>query len=87
MKKLLATAIVLPVLSLSGAAFANDANGTIKEMNSWSITLSDGTFYSVQDSKALEGLKVGDEVKVNFSFGTDNNEHQASKIEKSGAQR
>ncbi len=87
MKKLFATAIVLPVIFLSGAAVADEARGTIKEMNAWSIRLSDGTFYSVQDSKALEGLKVGDEVKVNFSYGTDATEHQASQIEKSGAQR
>ena len=56
-------------------------------MNSWSITLQGGSFYSVGDAKALEGLQPGDEVKVTYQPGGEAQEDSALAIKKVGAQQ
>jgi Cu/Ag efflux protein CusF len=82
MKKIIAAVVVLPFLAVSGNAIAEEIQGKIKEMNSWSITLTDGNFYSVGNSTALEGLKPGDEVKVTFERGGESQEDKAHSIQK-----
>lgn len=68
MKKFLATVAILPVLALSGTAFASDfpKQGKIASMNGWSVTLDNGMMFQIDDSKALQGLQPGDDVKVTY---------------------
>lgn len=86
MKKILATAVLVPFLALSGAAIADNytEEGKISSMNGWSITLENGMLFTVYDEKAIKDLKPGDNVKVNFVEPPESN-FIATKIERSGS--
>ena len=68
MKKLLATMSTIAVLSLSGAALAEESSGKIEAMDpqSRTIILDDGNTYTVSQDVALESLRPGSEVTVSF---------------------
>tara|TARA_R110000868_G_scaffold1253_18_gene9835 strand:- start:530 stop:796 length:267 start_codon:yes stop_codon:yes gene_type:complete len=86
MKKLFATAALIPFLVLSGAALAdgNSEEGKIASMNTWSITLENGMLFTVYDAKAIKDLKPGDTVKVNYVEPPESN-FIATKIERGAA--
>ena len=57
------------LIGLAGAAFAADATGTIKSLDTAKnmVTLDNGATYEAGKSVNLSGLKVGEKVKVTYT--------------------
>jgi hypothetical protein len=68
MKKLLALCVTIASVSLTTAASADQATGTIKSIDTvyMTITLDDGKVYSYRGPIALGKVKVGDKVTVTY---------------------
>ena len=70
MKKLLTALSGAALLLAVGIANAEDAQGTIKEINiseAW-VLLEDGTQYVLAEGVAMEELKPADEVTVSYEM-------------------
>jgi hypothetical protein len=73
MRKSLFPLVTFAVLSVAGAALANEATGTIKMVDEAKhmVTLTDGSMYVFGTSKemttALESFKAGDKVKITWT--------------------
>lgn len=76
---LLATAIAAVAATNAQAA---ETTGTVRSVNtrSDSITLSDGTTYSLPEGIEAESVKVGEKVRIKFSAS--HNQNRASSLVK-----
>lgn len=76
---LLATAIAAVAATNAQAA---ETTGTVRSVNtrSDSITLSDGTTYSLPEGIETESVKVGEKVRIKFS--SSHNQNRASSLVK-----
>lgn len=81
MKNTIAASFLAALLVVPAIASADDQQGRVTDVNSWSVTLDSGILYTVNDTKVLEGIQAGDEVKVTYS---ENPEHapMAGKVQK-----
>ena len=68
MKKALVAISVAALLGTAGAALAEDAKGKIQAVDpaAKTITLEDGTTYTLAEGVVVEGLQPGTEVTVSF---------------------
>jgi len=68
MKNLLAALTAVLFLGSAGAAFADEAKGKIQAVDpaARTLTLEDGTIYTVAEGVAMDTLKPGTEVTVSF---------------------
>ena len=77
MRSTLFSSVVVLTLALAGAAFADptDTGGKISAIDTeaMTLTLEDGSVYSVTDAAQLDGLKVGDDVTVTWEAQGDKN--------------
>jgi Cu/Ag efflux protein CusF len=57
------------ILGAANLAYAAEATGTIKsiDMSKHEVTLNNGSTYDVAKSVKLDGLKVGEEVRLTYS--------------------
>ncbi|WP_080654946.1 DUF1344 domain-containing protein [Bradyrhizobium japonicum] len=78
-KFLLATAIAAVAATNAQAA---ETTGTVRSVNtrSDSVTLSDGTTYSLPEGTETESVKVGEKVRIKFS--SSHNQNRASSLVK-----
>ncbi|MFZ5713191.1 MAG: DUF1344 domain-containing protein [Bradyrhizobium sp.] len=78
-KFLLATAIAAVAATNAQAA---ETTGTVRSVNtrSDSVTLSDGTTYSLPEGIETESVKVGEKVRIKFS--SSHNQNRASSLVK-----
>lgn len=78
-KFLLATAIAAVAAANAQAA---ETTGTVRSVNtkSDSVTLSDGTTYSLPEGIEAESVKVGEKVRIKFS--SSHNQNRASSLVK-----
>ncbi len=78
-KFLLATAIAAVAATNAQAA---ETTGTVRSVNtrSDSVTLSDGTTYSLPEGIEAESVKVGEKVRIKFS--SSHNQNRASSLVK-----
>lgn len=78
-KFLLATAIAAVAATNAQAA---ETTGTVRSVNtrSDSVTLSDGTTYSLSEGIEAESVKVGEKVRIKFS--SSHNQNRASSLVK-----
>ena len=76
---LLATAIAAVAATNAQAA---ETTGTVRSVNtrSDSVTLSDGTTYSLPEGIETESVKVGEKVRIKFS--SSHNQNRASSLVK-----
>jgi energy-converting hydrogenase Eha subunit H len=68
MKKLLGAVSALALFASAGLAMAEDVTGTLLEIDEMAqtITLEDGTTYTVGEGVILEGFEPGQEVTVSL---------------------
>lgn len=68
MKRIVASLFALALTLAVGVANAEEAKGIVKDLNpqAASLTLEDGTQFSLPEGIDLEGIKPGDEVKVSY---------------------
>ncbi|MGT2504683.1 DUF1344 domain-containing protein (plasmid) [Bradyrhizobium guangxiense] len=78
-KSLLATAIAVVAATNAQAA---ETTGTVRSVNtrSDSVTLSDGTTYSLPEGIEAESVKVGEKVRIKFT--SSHNQNRASSLAK-----
>lgn len=79
-KFLLATAIAVVAATNARAA---ETTGTVRSVNtrSDSVTLSDGTTYSLPEGIEAESVKVGEKVRIKFT-SSHNHQNRASSLVK-----
>lgn len=80
MKKLVSALCALAILTGAGAAMAANTMGTIKSIDTktMTFTLDNGTTYKAEKSVKLSKLKVGEKVKVVYNMK--NGVNQASSV-------
>ena len=68
MKKIFVGVSALALLLTASLASADEAKGTLQEINmdAQTITMDDGTSYRLAEDVSLEGIEVGEEVTVSF---------------------
>ena len=66
MKKLLAVVCLGVVTLVPVLASAAEDEGRVRAINSWSITLENGNFFTTDKAAKPANLKVGDSVKVTY---------------------
>lgn len=66
MKKLIAPVAALAFLVSAGIAYAEDASGKIASVDAQTITLEDGTAFTIGEGVMVEGLEPGTEVTVSY---------------------
>ncbi len=68
MKRIVAPLFALALALAVGIANAEQAKGIVKDLNpqAASLTLEDGTQFSLPEGIDLEGIKAGDEVTVAY---------------------
>ena len=73
MKRLLATALALPLLLGAGAAMADQAVGTVEKVDPSTKTVwVNGNPYHIEDDAAplkFEDIKVGEKVRLEYNTG------------------
>lgn len=80
MKKLVSALCALAIMTGAGAAMAANTMGTIKSIDTktMTFTLDNGTTYKAEKSVKLSKLKVGEKVKVVYNMK--NGVNQASSV-------
>lgn len=78
MRKFLSATVIAMVAATN--AQATEITGTVRSVNtrSDSITLSDGTTYSLPESIEAESVKVGEKVRIKFT--SSHNQNRASSL-------
>jgi len=66
MKKFLAPLAALAFLFSAALAYAEDASGKIQSVDSQTLTLEDGTTFTIGEGVMVEGLEPGTEVTVSY---------------------
>ena len=82
MKNILSAVCLGAALFAPSLAIAEDESGRIRAVNSWSITLENGAFYTAHDPAMTKDLRPGDAVRVIYADTPD--EVIAKKIERRG---
>ena len=82
MKKLMSALCALAILTGAGAAMAADVTGTIKSIDTktMTFTLDNGATYKAEKSVHLASLKIGEKVKVVSEMK--NGVNEASSVQK-----
>jgi Cu/Ag efflux protein CusF len=67
--RMFASALAIALLGAASVAYAADATGTIKSLDTAkdSVTLGNGSTYMASKSVKLSSFKVGEKVTVNYS--------------------
>jgi outer membrane protein assembly factor BamE (lipoprotein component of BamABCDE complex) len=73
-QKTLAIAILAAGFATAGAAYADEAAGTVEAVADGIITLADGTVYVVAEGVELPELQAGQNVTITFDKAGENNE-------------
>ena len=66
MNKFIAPVAALAFIFSAATAFAEDAAGKITAIDASSITLEDGTVFTIGEGVSMEGLEPGTEVTVSY---------------------
>ena len=66
MKKLVAPLAATAFLFSAAFAYAEDTSGMIASVDAQTLTLEDGTSFTIGEGVSMEGLEPGTEVTVSF---------------------
>lgn len=66
MKSLCAALAALAMMGLSGAALADEASGRVMSFDANTLTLEDGTAFSIAEGVMIDSLQPGEEVTVSY---------------------